>query len=208
MHIKSFSVKFLSRSTPLRPDTHTIMMHPYFWTPERRLLFLIDSSDRFEKEKDLEKDGKYKSPHINALERDAVNVVKTDWLKKIDRAFYEEVMGNKRRGYDGEKVLDLLRVIRNKVCYILLDEILAFAYSRGRLIACREITTKTCPRQHNNPLVPYRKDSSATSLEDFQTCSCTSTELILRQGLRVKICKHTILSYLICRLIYWHIWLA
>ena len=115
-----FSAKLLSRLTLLRPDTQTIMMHPYFWTPERRLLFLIDSSDRFEKEKDLEKDGKYKSPHINVLERDALNVVKTDWLKKIDRAFYEEVMGNKRRGYDGEKVLDLLRVIRNKVCSFLL----------------------------------------------------------------------------------------
>jgi len=29
-------------------------------------------------------------------------------------------MGNKRRGYDGEKVLDLLRVIRNKVYNSLL----------------------------------------------------------------------------------------
>lgn len=92
-------------------------MHPYFWNPERRLLFLIDSSDRFEKEKDLEKDGKYKSPYIALLERDANSIVKTDWLKRIDRAFHEEVMGNKRRGYDGEKVLDLLRVIRNKVLF-------------------------------------------------------------------------------------------
>ena len=117
----SLLVKPLSSLSPLRPDTQTIMMHPYFWTHERRLLFLIDSSDRFEKEKDLEKDGKYRSPHINVLERDALNVVKTDWLKKIDRAFYEEVMGNKRRGYDGEKVLDLLRVIRNKVCNFLFE---------------------------------------------------------------------------------------
>ena len=41
-------------------------------------------------------------------------------MKRIDHAFYEEVMGNKRRGYDGEKVLDLLRVIRNKVYNPLL----------------------------------------------------------------------------------------
>jgi len=88
--------------------------------PERRLLFLIDTSDRFEKEKDSEKDPKYKSPHIPILERNAKNIVKGDWLKRIDHAFHEEVMGNKRRGYDGEKVLDLLRVIRNKVYNSLL----------------------------------------------------------------------------------------
>lgn len=102
------------------------MMHPYFWTPERRLLFLIDSSDRFEKEKDSEKDGKYKSPHIAVLERDAKTIVKVDWLKRIDKAFHEEVMGNKRRGYDGEKVLDLLRVIRNKVCSVLCFALTVF----------------------------------------------------------------------------------
>ena len=97
-------------------------MHPYFWSPERRLLFLIDSSDRFEKEKDMEKDPKYKSPFIPILERDGKNIVRGDWLKRLDRSFHEEVIGNKRRGYDGEKVLDLLRVIRNKV-YIYMCRI-------------------------------------------------------------------------------------
>ncbi|KAF8467758.1 hypothetical protein BDZ91DRAFT_793427 [Kalaharituber pfeilii] len=106
--------KMIQRHPKARPDTQTILMHPYFWTPEKRLLFLIDSSDRFEKEKDLEKEGRYKSPHIQVLERDARNIVRSDWLKRIDRAFHEEITANKRRGYDGEKVLDLLRVIRNK----------------------------------------------------------------------------------------------
>ncbi|KAF8426275.1 hypothetical protein EV426DRAFT_530773 [Tirmania nivea] len=111
---KDLIQRMIQRNPKARPDTTTISTHPYFWTPERRLLFLIDSSDRFEKEKDSEKDPKYRSQHIPILERDAKNIVKGDWLKRIDHEFYEEVMGNKRRGYDGEKVLDLLRVIRNK----------------------------------------------------------------------------------------------
>ncbi|KAF8455671.1 hypothetical protein BGX38DRAFT_1166071 [Terfezia claveryi] len=111
---KDLIQRMIQRNPKARPDTTTILTHPYFWTAERRLLFLIDTSDRFEKEKDSEKDPKYKSPYIPILERDAKNIVKGDWLKRIEHAFYEEVMGNKRRGYDGEKVLDLLRVIRNK----------------------------------------------------------------------------------------------
>lgn len=111
---KDLIQRMIQRNPKARPDTSTILTHPYFWTPERRLLFLIDTSDRFEKEKDSEKDPKYKSPHIPILERDAKNIVRGDWLKRINQAFYEEVVGNKRRGYDGERVLDLLRVIRNK----------------------------------------------------------------------------------------------
>lgn len=36
-------------------------------------------------------------------------------MKRLDRLFLAELVSNKRRGYDGEKVLDLLRAIRNKV---------------------------------------------------------------------------------------------
>ncbi|KAL7266643.1 bifunctional endoribonuclease/protein kinase ire1 [Rhizina undulata] len=97
-----------------RPDANKVLIHPFFWPAEKRLMFLLDVSDRFEVEKDKEKDPNYKSPYIPRLERNAKGIVKSDWLKRLDRGFYEELLGNKRRGYDGEKVLDLLRAIRNK----------------------------------------------------------------------------------------------
>lgn len=98
----------------LRPDATKVMIHPFFWSPEKRLHFLLDVSDRFEVEKDKEKDPNYKSPWIPHLEHGASKIIKKDWLKQLDRGFLEELLGNKRRGYDGEKVLDLLRAIRNK----------------------------------------------------------------------------------------------
>lgn len=90
------------------------MIHPFFWSSEKRLHFLLDVSDRFEVEKDKEKDPNYKSSWIPYLEHGASKVIKKDWIKQLDRGFLEELLGNKRRGYDGEKVLDLLRAIRNK----------------------------------------------------------------------------------------------
>lgn len=98
-----------------RPDATKILIHPFFWSPEKQLTFLLDVSDRFEVEKDKEKDPAYKSPYIPILERDNWAIFGSDWMKRLDRGFLQELLGNKRRGYDGEKVLDLLRAIRNKV---------------------------------------------------------------------------------------------
>ena len=105
-----------------RPDATKVLVHPFFWSPEKQLTFLLDVSDRFEVEKDKEKvtgpEGSYKSPFIPLLERNARQVCgggAGDWMKRLDRLFLAELVSNKRRGYDGEKVLDLLRAIRNKV---------------------------------------------------------------------------------------------
>lgn len=76
--------------------------------------FLLDVSDRFEIEKDKEKDPNYKSEWIPYIERSGNRVTGGDWLKRLDRGFLEELVVNKRRGYEGGKVLDLLRAIRNK----------------------------------------------------------------------------------------------
>lgn len=91
------------------------------------MTFLLDVSDRFEVEKDKEKitgpEGWYKSPFIPLLERNAREVCgggAGDWMKRLDRLFLAELVSNKRRGYDGEKVLDLLRAIRNKVYSVSL----------------------------------------------------------------------------------------
>jgi serine/threonine-protein kinase/endoribonuclease IRE1 len=92
-----------------RPDTPTILLHPYFWHVDTKLDFLCDLSDRFEHEK-LTPD----SPHLAALEAQAPNVIgpTNDFLKALPKNFINEM--GKQRKYTGSRMLDLLRVIRNK----------------------------------------------------------------------------------------------
>ncbi|KAG0638880.1 hypothetical protein HOY80DRAFT_1046658 [Tuber brumale] len=117
---KDLVSSMISHNPRKRPDATKVLIHPFFWSPEKQLAFLLDVSDRFEVEKDKEKvtspEGGYKSPFIPMLERNAREVCggTGDWMKRLDRLFLAELVNNKRRGYDGEKVLDLLRAIRNK----------------------------------------------------------------------------------------------
>ncbi len=93
-----------------RPDTTTCLVHPFFWDPGRRLNFLQDASDRFEvmcrDPRDLD---------LVALEKDAASVVGNDWQSRLDKIFLENL--GKFRKYDGKSVQDLLRALRNKVCF-------------------------------------------------------------------------------------------
>lgn len=87
------------------------MAHPFFWTTTQRLAFLQDASDRFEIE---ERDPP--SPLLQTLETDAANVIGKDWYKRIDRVVVNDL--GRYRKYDGKRVRDLLRALRNKVWYI------------------------------------------------------------------------------------------
>ncbi|KAI9183380.1 bifunctional endoribonuclease/protein kinase ire1 [Blastocladiella emersonii ATCC 22665] len=97
----------IAHDPAVRPTTGQLLVHPYFWTPARRLNFLADVSDRFETET---KDPP--SALVQVLERGAENVVEGDWTQRIDRS----LAGNlgKYRKYRGESVVDLLRALRNK----------------------------------------------------------------------------------------------
>ncbi|TGZ82833.1 hypothetical protein EX30DRAFT_369885 [Ascodesmis nigricans] len=105
-----------------RPDTAKAGAHPLFWNDEKRLEFLCNVSDRFEMEEQKEKAdikakcrSPYKSPYIPILEEHALPVVRGDgWLAHLDEHLSRELSMNKRRGYDGGKLLHLLRMIRNK----------------------------------------------------------------------------------------------
>lgn len=91
-----------------RPDTTTCLIHPFFWTPARRLNFLQDASDRFEV--------MCREPReiaLVTLERGAFDVVGNDWHNRLDKVFVENL--GKFRKYDGRSVQDLLRALRNKV---------------------------------------------------------------------------------------------
>jgi serine/threonine-protein kinase/endoribonuclease IRE1 len=54
-------------------------------------------------------------PVLVAVETGARDVVGVDWLKALDRSLIENL--GKYRKYDGASVRDLLRVVRNKVCW-------------------------------------------------------------------------------------------
>lgn len=91
----------------LRPDTVTILKHPYFWNYNKKLDFLLKVSDRFEIER-------RDPPSDLLLELELVGqrVHNNDWLAKFDVVFIENL--GKYRKYNTEKVMDLLRALRNK----------------------------------------------------------------------------------------------
>ncbi|RCV12980.1 hypothetical protein SETIT_2G310300v2 [Setaria italica] len=96
--------QLLHPNPEMRPTAVYVMHHPLFWSPELRLSFLRDTSDRIEKtsETDL----------INALEGVGPVAFGGKWGDKFDAALVTD-MGRYRK-YNFESIRDLLRYIRNK----------------------------------------------------------------------------------------------
>jgi serine/threonine-protein kinase/endoribonuclease IRE1 len=90
-----------------RPTARQVMAHPFFWSGKKRLTFLCDVSDHFEKEK---RDPP--TPALEELEKCAPRVVRHDFLKHLSRDFVDSM--GKQRKYTGSRLLDLLRALRNK----------------------------------------------------------------------------------------------
>ena len=67
-----------------------------------------DASDRFEIE---QRDPP--SPVLQRLETNVETIIGHDWYRKIDRVVVNDL--RKFRKYDGKRMRDLLRVLRNKV---------------------------------------------------------------------------------------------
>lgn len=90
-----------------RPQAHQVMAHPFFWSAKKKLNFLCDVSDHFEKER--------RDPPTQALqelESYANEICGNDFLKLLGKDFVESL--GKQRKYTGTKLLDLLRALRNK----------------------------------------------------------------------------------------------
>lgn len=90
-----------------RPSARQVMAHPFFWSAKKRLNFLCDVSDHFEKEK-----REPPSPALLELEAYAPSVTRGDFLKPLGKDFVESM--GKQRKYTGNRLLDLLRALRNK----------------------------------------------------------------------------------------------
>ena len=90
-----------------RPSARDVLAHPFFWSPKKRLNFLCDVSDHFEKEiRDPP------SESLQELESHAPRVCRGDFLKPLGKEFVESM--GKQRKYTGTRLLDLLRALRNK----------------------------------------------------------------------------------------------
>lgn len=89
------------------------MEHPYFWDEKRRTDFILDFSDRLNQES---RDPP--SQLVLKVESAAAEVCGKDWTRLIDDAFMKDSRVN--RSYDGKKINDLIRLIRNKVIFVPL----------------------------------------------------------------------------------------
>ncbi|KAF8941162.1 bifunctional endoribonuclease/protein kinase ire1 [Haplosporangium gracile] len=116
---KDLISKMIAHNPADRPDAFMVMHHPFFWSANKRLMFMQDCSDRFE----IEDRGdaaaaaaaagfEYVSPLLTKLEHNAMDVLGKDWYKVLDRHFIENL--GKYRKYQGNSVRDLLRALRNK----------------------------------------------------------------------------------------------
>ncbi|CAI6341747.1 unnamed protein product [Periconia digitata] len=92
-----------------RPTAAQVMNHPFFWNAEKRLAFLCDCSDHWEREP---RDPP--SEYLEILEDYSGQVLdkKRNFLAKLDHAFIQSL--GKQRKYTGDRMLDLLRALRNK----------------------------------------------------------------------------------------------
>lgn len=104
---KDLISSMLAAEPKQRPTAKDVMAHPFFWPPKRRLEFLANVSDHFEKEK--------RDPPTAALqelERYAPSICGSDFLKPLGKDFVDSL--GKQRKYTGTRLLDLLRALRNK----------------------------------------------------------------------------------------------
>jgi len=102
-----------------RPTAQVVLNHPYFWPARKRLEFLCDCSDHFEREPrgTYEDDYAGDSDMLRFLEDRAEEVIgvpyeRADFLSKLDRQFVDTL--GRQRKYSGNRLLDLLRALRNK----------------------------------------------------------------------------------------------
>lgn len=124
-------MQMIMHNPKLRPDTSGVLAHPYFWKVEHKLDFLCAVSDNYEERKqkitnihdesaprtDMERAYlaelaalQKKAPNVIGLKKDGVTI--QDFLSALPKSFLTEM--GKQRKYTGTKMIDLLRVIRNK----------------------------------------------------------------------------------------------
>ena len=99
------------------------MVHPYFWPASKCAEFLSAVSDKIDDERNPSSD------LFKKLEKDGCAVFGADWCRRLDQDLIWHL--KKKRPYQGNRLTDLMRAIRNMVCiflcvYKLINFILIF----------------------------------------------------------------------------------
>ncbi|CAO1416967.1 unnamed protein product [Diamesa serratosioi] len=99
------TIKMLNFIKNKRASTELILKHPFFWSSEELLNYIIDVSVRIE-----ERDWRF----LNKLETKSKFVVGMDWtVQLVD--IYEDI--SNKRNYNGKSVKDLVQAIRNRIVH-------------------------------------------------------------------------------------------
>ncbi|GAA5897662.1 bifunctional endoribonuclease/protein kinase IRE1 [Sporobolomyces salmoneus] len=107
VEVQDLILRMVASDPRERPTAEAVLLHPFFWNAQKRLLFICDASDRFEI---MERDPP--TPTLITLERKSSEILGDDWTKALDRTLLDNL--GKYRKYDGSSLRDLLRVLRNK----------------------------------------------------------------------------------------------
>jgi serine/threonine-protein kinase/endoribonuclease IRE1 len=109
-------LQMISHEPENRPTATQVLQHPYFWPTDRKLQLLCDVSDCYERQKNTLVDDKEtrasSSSELDALEAKRIFVWTGDFLKRLPPRIITEA--GKQRKYTGTRMIDLLRLIRNK----------------------------------------------------------------------------------------------
>ncbi|CAB4252344.1 similar to Saccharomyces cerevisiae YHR079C IRE1 Serine-threonine kinase and endoribonuclease [Maudiozyma barnettii] len=100
--------RMISKDARNRPTAFDVLKHPLFWPASKKLAFLLKVSDRFEVER-------RDPPSSLLLKLETISpkvIVDGDWSQKFDKAFMDNL--GKYRKYHYNKIMDLLRSLRNK----------------------------------------------------------------------------------------------
>lgn len=100
--------RMIAHNPLMRPETSEISRHPLFWDDQTKLDLLVRLSDRLEHES-----REPASDLLNRLEMHALDVVSENWHTRFPQIFNDNL--GKYRKYQGNRILDLLRALRNKL---------------------------------------------------------------------------------------------
>lgn len=101
-------VRVMARNNPeQRPPIKCLLGHPFFWTNQKILTFLVKVADRI-------KDGDGYEPK-RFLEEQAEQIIGSSWLSRLEPEIERSLIFRGRsHGYGGERICELLRALRNK----------------------------------------------------------------------------------------------
>ncbi|KAM9819589.1 serine/threonine-protein kinase/endoribonuclease IRE1 isoform 2-T2 [Syngnathus typhle] len=97
--------RMISPKARSRPSSVGVLKHPFFWSPEKQLLFFQDVSDRIENEP-------VDSKIVGNLESECRDVVRSNWMLHISTPLQNNL--KRYRVYKSSSVRELLRAMRNK----------------------------------------------------------------------------------------------